>query len=115
MNPLHRVNLLNRLGNDNGHATITTAGMIVVILSLGGVACSAAANVIQAHQAQNAADLSAVAGAHANIAGESACVVARHVAERNDASIRQCDVQNQDVVITTQVGIAQAKAKAGPL
>jgi secretion/DNA translocation related TadE-like protein len=96
--------------------------MVVVLLSVtGGCACLGAA-VVARHRAQAAADLAALAAAARVPAGaESACAQANALARAMRVSTAGCAVDDLDVVVTVEVGlavgrwgIARAVARAGP-
>ena len=97
--------------------------MVVVLLSVtGGCACLGAA-VVARHQAQAAADLAALAAAARVPAGaEAACAQAGAVARAMRADPAGCAVDDLDVVVTVEVGLAvgrwgtaRAAARAGPV
>lgn len=50
----------------------------------------------QAHLAAQTADLAALSGAHALVAGESACISAQHIADANGAKLAECNVKTND-------------------
>jgi secretion/DNA translocation related TadE-like protein len=96
--------------------------MVVVLLSVtGGCACLGAA-VVARHRAQAAADLAALAAAARLPAGpETACGQANALARTMRVSTAGCVVDDLDVVITIEVGLAvgrwgkaRAAARAGP-
>ena len=97
--------------------------MVVVLLSVtGGCACLGAA-VVARHRAQAAADLAALAAAARLPAGaESACAQAGVVARAMGADPAGCLIDDLDVVVTVEVGVAigrwgtaRAAARAGPV
>ena len=94
--------------------------MVAVLLSVtAGSACVGAA-VVARHQAQAAADLSALAAAARVPAGAgSACGQADAVARAMRAHVVGCTLEDLDVVVTIEVGVgrwgnARAAARAGP-
>jgi secretion/DNA translocation related TadE-like protein len=101
---------------------VVAAAMVVALLSItsGGVYLGAA--VVARHRAQAAADLAALAGAARLAAGpEAACAQATAVARTMRVNTTGCAVDDLDVVVTIQVGLAirgwgsaQAVARAGP-
>jgi secretion/DNA translocation related TadE-like protein len=108
--------------DERGSATVVAAAMVVVLLSVtGGCACLGAA-VVARHRAQSAADLAALAAAARVPAGaESACAQAGAVARAMRADPAGCAVDDLDVVVTVEVGLAvgrwgtaRAAARAGP-
>jgi secretion/DNA translocation related TadE-like protein len=96
--------------------------MVAVLLAVTGGASYLGAAVVARHQAQAAADLAALAAAARLPAGpESACAQAGAVARAMRAQPADCAVDNLDVVVTIEVGlalsrwgIARAAARAGP-
>jgi len=97
--------------------------MVVVLLSVtGGCACLGAA-VVARHRAQAAADLAALAAAARVPAGpQTACVQADAVARAMRVSAADCTIDDLDVVVTIEVGLAvgrwgnaRATARAGPV
>jgi secretion/DNA translocation related TadE-like protein len=97
--------------------------MVGVLLSVtGGCACLGAA-VVARHRAQAAADLAALAAAARVPAGaETACAQAGVVARAMRADPAGCAVDDLDVVVTVEVGLAvgrwgtaRAAARAGPV
>ena len=79
---------------------------------------------VAAHAARAAADLAALAGAHALRAGEDACTAASGIATANRAELTVCRVDGHDVVARAEVRVdlgmlgsrsASAVARAGPL
>jgi secretion/DNA translocation related TadE-like protein len=111
--------------DERGSATLLAAAMIAVLVaaSLGGVAVGSA--VIARNRAQSVADLSALAAAGRLALGEdAACASAAAIAQRMDASIASCVVEDLDVVVNVNVaaelgrwgvGTAHAVARAGPV
>jgi secretion/DNA translocation related TadE-like protein len=96
--------------------------MVAVLLAVTGGASYLGAAVVARHQAQAAADLAALAAAARLPAGpESACAQAGAVARAMRAHTADCAVDNVDVVVTIEVGLAvsrwgkaRAAARAGP-
>lgn len=101
--------------NDEGYATVTSAGIITALLGLCAVVGLAAVGLIAAQQAALAADLAAVAGAWARHHGEDACAAAAQVAELNGASLSACRVAGADVTVTAEVRGREVSARAGPI
>lgn len=98
-------------------AATTVLAVVVAVLLVGRA-------LVAAHVAQSAADLSALAGAHALRTGTDACAEAAGVAASNEAVVTSCTVDDRDVVIRAEVGVdlgifgarpASAVARAGPL
>ena len=90
---------------------------------LGGAAIGTAR--VARHQAQNAADLAALAGATDAVFGESvACARAARFATANDARLTSCTVDGLEIVVRAEVAVrplpgvlrqAGASARAGPI
>jgi secretion/DNA translocation related TadE-like protein len=103
--------------------TIAAAAFAAVLYTVvtGGSAYLGAA-VVARHRAQAAADLAALAAAARVTAGpESACRQANAVARAMRVSAADCVVDDLDVVVTVEVGLAagrwgtaRAAARAGP-
>lgn len=97
--------------------------MVVVLLSVTGASGYLGAAVVARHRAQAAADLAALAAAASVPAGpERACAQADAVARAMRAHTAGCAVDDLDVVITVEVGLAvgrwgaaRAAARAGPV
>lgn len=92
----------------------------MVSVCIGGVLVGSA--VVARHRAQAAADLGALAAAARLPSGaHTACLAARTVASTMRATLRGCDVERLDVVVSVTVGpvgrlggTASAVARAGP-
>ncbi len=112
-----------RGGGERGSATLfvlaVTGLLMFVGLGLGGVA----AIVLTQRSAQAAADLAALAGATAAVAGSDACDAASGIAQANGAMLSDCRLAGQ--VVTVAVTAAgprlldrrydvTAEARAGP-
>ena len=95
---------LTTLRDDDGSATITTAGLIVALIR----------GTIASHHAKVVADLSAVAGAYAAYTGADPCDTAATVARRNAAILDHCTTSGDDVTVTVFDAPAHAVATAGP-
>jgi secretion/DNA translocation related TadE-like protein len=96
--------------------------MVAVLLVVTGGAGYLGDAVVARHQAQAAADLAALAAAARMPAGaESACAQAGVVARAMRAHTADCAIDDLDVVVTIEVGLAvsrwgsaTAAARAGP-
>ncbi len=101
---------------------MVAAAMVAVLLAVTGGAGYLGAAVVARHQAQAAADLSALAAAARMPAGPaSACHQAEAVAVVMRTHIADCAIDDLDVVVTVDVampvsrwGNARAAARAGP-
>ena len=112
-------------GPDRGAASILllAVGLVVVLAGLGGAAIGTAR--VARHQAQNAADLAALAGATDAVFGEVvACARAADFAVANGARLTSCTVDGLEIVVRAEVTVrplpgvlrqAGASARAGPV
>ncbi|APT93584.1 hypothetical protein CPHO_01200 [Corynebacterium phocae] len=103
------------VANDAGHATVVTAGVIAALSSVVLGLLGTGALVVASHQARNAADLAATAGAFALYREAKPCEVAAEVARLNRAELADCQLEGMDVTVTVQVKSRAATARAGPL
>ncbi|MDO5031876.1 Rv3654c family TadE-like protein [Corynebacterium sp.] len=101
--------------DDAGYATVVTAGIIAALTGLLIAVAAVGARVVARHEAQVAADLSAVAGAWSITRGNDACAAAEHTAGLNGAELVGCQVSDQDVIATATVRGREAIARAGPV
>lgn len=110
--------------DDKGAMTVTTAFAVAAVLALTVVALLAGRAAVASHTARSAADLSALAGAHALRAGDDACAEATRIAAENGAGLAVCTVDGHDVVTRADVAVhlgalgqrtASAVARAGPI
>jgi secretion/DNA translocation related TadE-like protein len=94
-----------------------------VLMLLGAALGVVAAMVVAHRRAEAAADLAALAAAHAVQLGGDACVQAARVARGNGAGLTSCAVTGQDVVIEVVVpgprwlgqrADLRARSRAGP-
>jgi len=99
---------------------IALLGVLLLLTAAFGVA---EAMVSDHRRAQAAADLAALAGAQALQHAADACAAAAKIAEANGATLADCQVQGQDVLLTARVtgprwlgasGDLSAQARAGP-
>ncbi len=109
------MNTMQILSNEDGNATITTAGIIGALVMVTVILISIATITIDTHCARVAAELAAVAGAEAHYSGADACEIAETITTQNHATMTHCHIDGNDVEITTTKRSATAKAKAGPL
>lgn len=101
--------------DDRGAITIVTAAITCFIAVAVMVAVTIIGTTIASHEARNAADLAAIAGAHAVFRGDNACNEARDVAQANGGVLTRCIIEGADVTVTVEVGKSSADAKAGPV
>lgn len=102
---------------------VLAVGLAAVLLGLGAAAVGVA--TIGRHQAQAAADLSALAGAARTLEGEeAACARAGDIADANGARLTGCVVHGFEMTVTVEVvvvalptgpRVATARARAGPV
>lgn len=113
-----------RLDDDEGSVTVLTAFAAAAVLALAVAVLLVARATVASHTARAAADLSALAGAHALRVGQDPCATAGGVAEANLAVVIRCTVDGPDVVIRADVPVelgmigvrqASAVARAGPV
>lgn len=109
--------------DDEGAMSVLTAFAAATVLAVVVAVLLVGRATVAAHSARAAADLSALAGAHALRVGTDPCAEATGVAAANDAVVVSCTVDARDVVIRTEVGVdlgvfgvrsASAVARAGP-
>jgi secretion/DNA translocation related TadE-like protein len=110
--------------DDAGFVAVATAGLILVLVCVAALLASLGAVAVARHRAASAADLAALAGAHHALEGVGpACQVARRVAEAQGAHLDSCVLEGQQVLLAVSVrpagrigelGVARARAKAGP-
>lgn len=110
--------------DDEGAMSVLTAFAAATVLAVVVAVLLVGRATVAAHVAQAAADLSALAGAHALREGTDPCAEATGVADANEAVVVSCTVDARDVVVRTEVGAdlgvfgarpASAVARAGPL
>ncbi len=99
--------------------------MIAMLLAFTAATVYLGAVVIARHRGQAAADLAALAGAGAVVAGpDAACARAAQITTRMGVAVTACRVEGLDVVLEVAVpvnfgrwgtGSAQAVARAGPV
>ncbi|NES26295.1 helicase [Micromonospora terminaliae] len=111
-------------GADRGGATVCllAVGLVLVLVGLLGAGLGAAR--CARHQARNAADFAALAGAARALEGaEAACGRAADLATANGGRLTACRLDGLDIVVTTEVAVtplpglaraAAATSRAGP-
>lgn len=109
---------------DRGVATVWAVGAIAVLLGVALFGMHLGAALVARHQAESAADLAALAGAGAVVAGEqAACAEAGRITERMRVRLLSCQVRGWDVSVevaarpagaTGVFGQATGRARAGP-
>lgn len=101
--------------NERGNMTILAAGIAAALTTILLVVLSVSAVVTDKHRAQVAADMAAIAGAHAAFMTGESCAVASEVAAKNNAYLLDCALDGLDVQVTVKIRAASAKARAGPV
>lgn len=110
--------------DDKGAMTVTTAFVVAAILALTLAVLLLARAAVAGHAARSAADLAALAGAHAVREGGDPCATASGIASANGAAMPVCTVDGRDVVVRAEVRVglgvfgarsAAAVARAGPV
>lgn len=113
-----------RVDDDNGAMTVTTAFVVAAVLTLTLAVLLIARAAVAGHTARSAADLAALAGAHAVREGGAPCATASEIASANGAQMPVCTVDGHDVVVRAEVRVdlglfgarsAAAVARAGPV
>jgi secretion/DNA translocation related TadE-like protein len=107
-----------------GSATVWVVALTGLLALIAGGLAAGVSLVVTHRQAQNAADLAALAGAAAQQSGESGCGRAAEAAQRNGAELAGCTVEGSGVVRVTVSKAAPAvlsrlppligTARAGP-
>jgi secretion/DNA translocation related TadE-like protein len=104
------------VNRDRGSASLWLLGVGLAVVLLGVVAATVASAVVARHRAQAAADLGALAGASRAAQGEAvACARAAELVRANRARLVGCRLDGLDLVVTAEVGLARATARAGPV
>jgi secretion/DNA translocation related TadE-like protein len=115
---------VGRFDDAEGSMSVMTAFAVAAVLAVTVAVLLVGRAAVAVHSARSAADLAALAGAHALRAGEDACSAASGVATANRAVAAGCTVDGHDVVIRAEVRVelgilgaraASAVARAGPL
>lgn len=114
-----------RVGDDDeGAMTVATAFAVVAVLALAVAVLLVGRAAVAAHAARSAADLAALAGAHALREGLDPCTAASGIAAANGAELPVCTIDGRDVVARAEVHVdlgvfgsraASAIARAGPV
>ena len=91
-------------GHERGSVTIH-ALWVATLLCVVAVVTAQVATVVRAkHQVASAADLAALAGSRASLAGEDGCEAARAVARRNGARLVRCRMDLDVATVTARGG-----------
>lgn len=105
---------------DRGSGSVLVLGLLAVVAVLGGALAMLVGAQAGRSRAQTAADLGAIAGAHATLRGtDDACAVAGLVVRRHGAGLAACEVLSGGrvevrAVVAVGPGDARASAVAGP-
>lgn len=112
------------VSSEEGGATVLAAAALAALLVIVVAIVHVGSAVGARHQAQSAADLSALAAAgELNRGVGDACATAREIVSRSKGEVTECVVEGWDVVVTVTItvplgrfGIADAvaSARAGP-
>jgi secretion/DNA translocation related TadE-like protein len=107
---------------DRGAASVLVLAIGLVLVLLGVAGATVGAARVARHQARNAADLGALAGAAHTIEGQAAaCAVAARFVRANEARMTGCAVTGLEIVVRASVGFrgfpagAEVAARAGPV
>ncbi|WP_206426061.1 Rv3654c family TadE-like protein [Nakamurella antarctica] len=110
------------IDDDAGSATVFLAFAVAILMALTVAGVQLGSAMIARQQAENAADLGALAGAALIFSGEAAaCAKAGATVTRGGASLESCRTDGLDLLIEVSVaagflgGRAPAKARAGPV
>ncbi|MCS4490108.1 pilus assembly protein TadG-related protein [Corynebacterium sp. ES2794-CONJ1] len=101
------------MNDEEGSTTIVSAGMIVMIVVIVGILAHVFTIMVEAHQARNAADLAAVAGAYELATGHPGCPRAVEIVQLHEAEPRGCREIDGDIYIQVRMGTQLARARAG--
>lgn len=108
---------------DRGSATIWACAWIGLLLTIGCIASCAAVAVAAQHHLDAAADLSAISAASRLQRGGDPCAAARSVAVQNEATLANCHVVGDDVLVSVRTRLELpfnisvpigSQARAGP-
>lgn len=114
------------VGEDRGSATVVGAWAIAALAVAIAVLMYAGAAIVARHRVQSAADLAALAGALAQLAGDDACTQAAESVRRQQTAARMvhCTIDDDDVTVSVAIDVtlgrwgvreALASARAGPV
>ncbi|WP_430781059.1 Rv3654c family TadE-like protein [Actinoplanes sp. G11-F43] len=113
---------LERAEGDRGAASVLVLAIGLVLVLLGVAGATVGSARVARHQARNAADFGALAGAAHAIEGQmAACAVAGRYVRANDARMTGCVVTGLEIVVRASVGFpgfpagAEEAARAGPV
>ena len=105
--------------------TVVVAGLLLVLVCLGGLAATLGSVAVARHRAAAAADLSALAGARHRLEGQAAaCRTAAQVAWAQGARLEGCVLEGLGLTVSVvlrpagplgRFGAARSTARAGPV
>ncbi len=95
-----------RLRDERGSALLWSSVVVALGAALVGLLLAVGALTARGHGVQGAADLAAIAGAQAQLAGQDACGAARRSAQLNRAEVTGCAVAGDEVEIVVTVDAA---------
>lgn len=113
-----------RSREETGSGTVLGIALMALLILVTTAAVAVAALVLTHRRAESAADLAALAGAHALPLGSDPCAAAQSVARRNGAAFVSCWVRGPDVLVVTRVAgptivgrlmLLTGRARAGPV
>lgn len=114
-------------GSQRGAGTLMAAILVLAMLALMGLLAAGAYAARARAVTEGAADLAAVAGGHAQLAGLAACTAAERTAQGNEVELEDCRVAGDEVEFVVTVTVRhrvtwgpwtqtlQARANAGVL
>lgn len=100
--------------DERGSGSMLTVGVCLVLLAAGWAVMVGVAWIGVARSAQEAADLTALAGASALFEGADACDAARIAAARNGATLVECDAFGAGQHVVVEVTVEQPLRPAIP-
>lgn len=109
-----------RHAGESGVASVLVVTLTCALVAVAWGAGSLVALLVAHREAQNAADLAALAAAENRADADRGCGLAATVATANKASLLSCQVDGTTVVVEVQVRVAgraaevHARARAGP-
>ena len=114
--------------DERGSGSVLVMAVMVVVLAVASAGILVAGYLVGAHRAKSVADLAAVSGAAAVVAGGDGCATARRVATRSGVVVSRCQQVGDQIdfvvgvtaTVTAPVGVPglprhiSAVAYAGP-
>ncbi len=90
------------MNDERGSVTIHAVWVAALLVVVAVLMAQVATVVRLKHQVAGAADLAALAGSRASLAGRDGCEAARAVARRNDASLVRCRMDLDVATVTAR-------------